>query len=401
VVTSATAATLALGTCAMLLAGCADSGQATSATTTVRVSILGCGDGWRPTRTGTFHLTFSDTDTQNGEVRIVGTGGPRTPKGAVFADIEPLAARSSANLDLGLGPGHYAVQCLMEASSAVLGPDLHLTGGVPANAVRGVTAVTLADLVTPIREYQAWVSSRLPGLRRDALAMRAALAVGDRAAAKAAWFGGHAEYERLGAAYQAFGSLDASINGLPYGLSGGTHDPGWTGFHAIESGLWGRATPQRLVGLADRLVTDVDGLAKLMALPPEQNPAEPEIKIAPGAIDALTFSIRAHEIAENSLQFSLTGKDDFGAHASLAAVAANLDGTVRVLEIVAPLLAGRIDRGPIEAAIATARAAIAAAGPGDVRTLPQSARERVDAAISQLTELLAPVAVVLEPRRAS
>lgn len=398
--TRTTAGSLALALGFAVLVGCSNS-HAPSATTTVPVSLLNCGNGWHPTQTGTFHLTFSDTDTQNGEVRIVGTGGAATPRGAVFADIEPLAARSSAHLDIALGPGHYAVQCLFEASSAVLGPRLTLSGSAPVNVARGVTAVTLADLATPIREYQTWVGSMLPALRHDALALRAALAAGNRAAAQAAWRAGHARYERLGAAYEAFGDLDAAINGLPYGLPRGTHDPGWTGFHAIEFGLWGSARPQALVGLATHLVTDVDGLAKLTALPPEQNPAEPEIKIAPGAIDALTFSIRAHEISENSLQFSLTGKDDFGAHASLAAVSANLDGTVRVLAIVSPLLAGRIDRGPIDAAIATARAAIAAAGPGDVRTLPTASRERVDAAISQLTEVLAPVAVVLEPRRAS
>lgn len=393
-------AALGLGALAALLVGCG-SGATTSASPTVDVSVLGCGHGWSPTRSGAFHLTFANKDVQNGEVRIVGAGGALTPKGAVFGDIEPLAARSTAHLDIALRPGTYAVQCLLEASSAVTGTPFRLTGDTPAGASPGITAVTLADLARPIREYQAWVGSQLPALRRTVVGLRRALAAGDRPAAKAAWLSGHAQYERLGAAYDAFGDLDGAINGLPSGLPRGTRDPGWTGFHAIELGLWGSGRPQAMTRLGDRLVSDVGALAALMVLPPGEDPKDPEIKISAGTIDPLTFSIRAHEISENSLQFSLTGKDDFGAHASLAAVAANLDGTVRVLDLVRPLLAGRIDRGPIDAAITEARDAVRRAGPGAVNALPRATRERLDAAISHLTELLAPVAVVLEPRRAS
>jgi iron uptake system component EfeO len=101
------------------------------------------------------------------------------------------------------------------------------------------------------------------------------------------------------------------------------------------------------------------------------------------------------------LQLSLTGADDFGAHASLTAAGANLDGTVRVLAILRPLLRGRLETAPIDAAVDRARSALAATGGGDVRTLPRVERERVDAAFSALAEELAPVAAVLEPRRAS
>lgn len=392
---------LVLGASATLLTGCAPGDDTvTSTPPEVAVSLLGCGHGWNPTHTGTFHLSFTNTDRQNGEVRIVGAGGEGTPRGAVFADIEPLAAGATSRLDLALGPGIYAVQCLFEASSAVQGPTLRLTGSTPAGAAPGITAVTPDELAGPIRAYQSWVSSQLPALRRDVSRMRAALVAGDRTAAQVAWLSGHARYERLGAAYGAFGDLDAAINGLPYGLPHGIRDPGWTGFHAIELGLWGRVRPQALAALAGRLSTDVGGLGSRMALSPTENPNEPEIKVAPGAIDPLTFSIRAHEIMENALQFSLTGKDDFGAHESLATVAANLDGTVRVLDIVRPLLAGRLDVRPIESGIAGVREALAHAG-GAVLTQPRATRERLDAAVSQLVELLAPVAVVLEPRRAS
>jgi iron uptake system component EfeO len=398
--TTAAAAALTLGA-VVAVGGCSSSTPAAAGRSRIAVSILDCGHGWHPSRTGQFHLTFVNTDTQVGEVRIVGEGGPRTPKGAVYAAIDPLGPHASANLDIALGPGQYAVQCLLESASALDGPHVNLTGVTPAGAATGVRAVTLNALALPIRDYQTWVTSRLPALAAHVAALRAALAAGDRPGAEAAWRAGHAVYETLGAAYGAFGDLDGAINGLPYGLPRGTHDPGWTGFHALEFGLWHGAAPISLVPLATRLGHDVGRLHALMKLPPSIDPTDPEITLAAGSIDPLTFSIRVHEISENALQFSLTGKDDFGAHSSLATVAANLDGTAEVLGLVRSLLVGKVDTAPIDAGIAAARTAVHAAGTGAVLALPQATRERLDAALSQLTELLAPVAVVLEPRRAS
>ena len=365
------------------------------ARTPVHVDIGDCASHWRPTVAGSFRLSFTNVAHQDGEVRIV---DPATQ--AVYADIEPLPQGATADLDVALGPGHYAVECLFEAESGVQGPRLTLTGRAPADAAPGVTPVTLSDLAGPVRSYQRWVRGQLPALTAQVAAMTDALVRGDRAAAQQAWRTGHADYERLGAAYDAFGDLDGAINGLPAGLPRGVDDPHWTGFHAIERGLWGSATPASLVPLARALLTDVGKLRTVMRPAPSSNPAEPEINVAPGVIDPLTLSIRAHEIAENTLQVSLTGRDDFGAHSSIETAAANLDGTAAVLDLLAPLLQGRVDTAPIQVDIAQARAAVTACSTGDVRRLPTAERERVDAAFAQLTEDLAPVASVLEPRRA-
>ena len=59
---------------------------------------------------------------------------------------------------------------------------------------------------------------QLPALAAQTQRLSAAVDAGDRQGAEAAWLVAHLQYERLGAAYGAFGDLDAAINGLPNGL---------------------------------------------------------------------------------------------------------------------------------------------------------------------------------------
>jgi iron uptake system component EfeO len=104
------------------------------------------------------------------------------------------------------------------------------------------------------------------------------------------------------------------------------------------------------------------------------------------------------------LQFELTGRTDFGSHSSLATVSANLAGTRTLLDILTPLLRPRyraLDQAT--SALARAQADVAAERRGGrwiaLQSLPRPRRERIDSDVSELTELLAPVASILEPRR--
>ena len=101
------------------------------------------------------------------------------------------------------------------------------------------------------------------------------------------------------------------------------------------------------------------------------------------------MSIRAHEISENALQFELTGRTDFGSHSEYDTVAANLDGTQEVLDLLRPLIAPRYPQlAQVEQQIQETGTDLAA----------HADHERIDADVSELCELLAPVASILEPR---
>ena len=93
-------------------------------------------------------------------------------------------------------------------------------------------------LAGAVRAYTTYVAGNLPGLLAASRRLDSDVARGDLAAARSDWLTAHLDYERLGAAYNAFGDFDAEINGMAGGLPEGTATPGWTGFFAIEHALW-------------------------------------------------------------------------------------------------------------------------------------------------------------------
>jgi iron uptake system component EfeO len=359
--------------------------SATPKSTRITVSVGQCGAGWKVATAGQQHFVLDNTDTRSGEVLLTDA---RTA--AVYADVEPVGAGTRADLDIALGSGSYAFRCAMEDEATVVGPTVTIPGKVPG-PTKPVAAVTQGDLVGATKNYQGYVKGRIPTLVRLTTALRSAIAARDLAAARRAWLPAHLEYERLGAAYDAFGDLDGTINGLPDSLPGGVHDPGWQGFHRLEYGLWHGQSAAALLPAASALLIAVKQLGT---------------EFATAQIDPLVLSIRAHEITENALQFELTGQTDFGSRSNLATVAANLDGTRTVLGIIRPLLAPRDPQlSTLDAELNRTAADLAAvhrssAWPALGR-LSRPERERLNSDLSELTELLAPVASILEPRRAS
>lgn len=363
----------------MALAGCSGAGAASiaSSSTWIEVSVDRCGSGWTDPVPGPQRFVLDDTDTRAGEVYLTDARS-----GDVYAEVDPLAAGATQTVDITLGAGTYAFRCAMEDEQTVVGPTVTISTG-PKTSPAPVRAVAQADLIEATRAYESYVSGQLPTLASLTARLQADLGHGDLAAARADWLPAHLEYERLGAAYGAFGELDDEIDGLPAGLAAGTADPSWTGFHRLEYGLWHGQDAATLRPVANVLAASVDALARTFAT---------------AQIDPLELSLRAHEITENALQFELTGRTDFGSGSNLQSVAANLEGTATVLGILKPLLADRFPQLPQTLAWLERTRADVAAAPA-LAALTRGQRERIDADVAQLAEDLAPVASMLEPRR--
>jgi iron uptake system component EfeO len=352
----------------------------------VSVGVSGCGAGWTGPVAGRQDFLLANTDVRDADVQLI---DPAT--GAVYAEVEPLGSGATAHLRITLGGGRYAFRCVMEDDAAFTGPTMTIDSSA-RTPVAPVLPVTQNDLLPATRAYERYVTGALPGLVADTQRARDDLARGDLSAARRDWLTAHLDYERLGAAYGAFGDADGAINGLPSGLPGGVTDPGFTGFHRLEYGLWGGQDAATLVPVADALLGAERDL--ITSFPDEQ-------------IDPLDISIRAHEITENALEFELTGRTDLGSHSALATVAANLDGTRVVLGLLRPLLVPRYPAlGRLDASLAATARDVAAQRRPDgsyppLDTLARASRERIDADVSELSELLAPVASICEPRRTS
>lgn len=354
-----------------------DAARPPSAPAAIEAGASGCGTGWARPHTGRQTLPLRN---DGGAVANVTLVDPAT--GAVYAEMETLAPGTTRPLRVTLGAGVYAFRCVQDGPSGpITGPATRISGPGPGGP--GVVPVASTDLYAPLRAYSAYVRAGLDRLAARTDAVRAAVDAGDLAAARAAWTPAHLAYERLGAAYGAFGDLDGRLDGRPDGLPGGVHDPGFTGFHRVEYGLWHGERASSLAGPADRLARDV---RRLRAAFPDER------------IEPLDLSLRAHEILENTVEFQLTGTADQGSGTSLRTAAANLDGTRAVLDALRPLLRSRLPGLPgVDAWMG--RLAALLKGRSDVRELSRADRERLDGTAGELLERLAPIATICAPRR--
>jgi iron uptake system component EfeO len=308
--------------------------------------------------------------------------------GAIYAEVEALGPGATRPMRVDVGSGGYAFRCLIEDTDAITGPTVRVAGHVEGAAA--ILPVTTDDLLAAAREYHGYVTAGLSTLAAQTGVLAAAIAAGHLGAARTAWLAAHLTYERLGAAYGTFGNYDTEIDGRPDGLAGGVSSAEFTGFYRVEYGLWHGQSAGALAGPAGRLNQDVRVLRA----------AVPGLEI-----DLLDLGLRTHEILENALEFQLTGHDDYGSGTTLATTGANIEGTLELLKILRPLLAGRYRQLPavytwldrLQTLVNAERQPNGRWTP--VGDLSASSREQIDAAASQALEELAPIAVISEPRR--
>lgn len=362
--------------------------SATAAPNTITVSRSACGQGWTQPAGGAQTLTMANQDTNNAEADVVEVGGANN--GKVYGELEGLGAGTSAPLRVTLGPGTYAIRCLIEDTDPIMGPSVRIGGNATANAA--AVPVTNNDLLGPLKTYQAYLVTGIATLVNQTDALDAAVRAGNLDLARTDWLPAHLTYETLGAAYDAFGDYDGEINGSTAGLPGGVGDPHFTGFHRVEYGLWHGESAASLATVTDQLDGFVHGLRA--DLP----------KIEPQALD---LGLRAHEIMENALRFELTGRTDEGSGTNLATADANLAGDREVISVLRPLLASRYPQlSDVDTWSARFQALVEAQHQSNgtwtpISQLAQATREKLNGTLSQLTELLAPIAAIAEPRRVS
>ncbi|WUJ27825.1 EfeM/EfeO family lipoprotein [Streptomyces sp. NBC_00388] len=353
--------------------------------TDVDASAGSCGAGWRHPRPGTQVFDVHNTSGTPVEVYLKDTAS-----GAVYGELEGLGPGTTRALRVTIAGGSYAFGCFPDDAASVTGPTVRVPGGSGGSGPAAVP-VSQHDLIPPTLSYQKWVTGRMGSLVGAVRKLDTAIRSGDPARAREAWLTAHLVYERLGAAYGTFGDADAAVNGTTAGLAGGVHDREFTGFHRIEYGLWHGESATALRPFADRLVKDATAL---------------RTSWRQARMDPLDLGLRAHEILENTVQFELTGRTDYGSGSNLATARANLDGTRVVLSRLRPVLTGRYPRlAELDAALDRTGAVLDRQEHGGhwlpPARLGRTEREKVNAAVSGLVERLADIAALCDVRRSS
>ncbi|MGW8331669.1 imelysin family protein [Streptomyces sp. NPDC055897] len=351
--------------------------------TTVEVSTGACGKGWSGAVAGPQVFALRNTSSTAAEVDLK---DPAT--GAVHGEVEGLAPGTTRELRVVLGGGSYAFTCLPDDADAVTGPTVKVTGPRAGGGPAAVP-VTQHDLIPVALAHQRWIAARTVELAERTDELKRAVDDGDLGAARSAWLPAHLVYERMGAAYDAFGEADGAINGSGPAPADAASGRDFEGFHRVEYGLWHGESAASLRVHADRLSQAVHALRD--SWPQER-------------LDPAQLGLRAHEILEATARSELTGRTDYGSGTSLATARANLDGTRELLTLLRPLLTTRYPGLPrLDAWLDRTQHTLDGFG-HDGRWTPldrlgRRDRQRLNSDIGQAVELLAPVATICDARR--
>ncbi|MBO0874355.1 MAG: FTR1 family protein [Pseudonocardia sp.] len=351
----------------------------------IEVTDTACAPGW--SRSGSSPGVGAQTFTvvnRSGHAAEINLVEPASQ--GVLAEIETLGPGTSQSMPVVLPPGDYAWRCLITGLPTTTSAAVHITGGGPP-APAAVTPVDRTELTPPLRAYNAYTETVLAELAGQVGRVRADLAGADVAAAQRDWLDAELSWERVGAAYGSFGDFGDAIGGKPQGLPAGVADPGFTGLHRLEYGLWHGQPAAELESVADRLSTDIAGLRAQL----------PQV-----SLDPADLPVRAHEILEDALRDHLTGATDQGAGAQYAETYADVAVTRVVLGELSGLVTERDPRllpTAYQRLDTLERALLATRVDGawqPVAATPLAGRERVDAAIGAALETLARVPDLLE-----
>lgn len=355
--------------------------------TTVSVTPQVCGRGWSGGAAGVRTFAVTNEAARPVEVRLLDSAG------GIVGEIETLGPGTTATMTVSLASGSYSFACLSAASASMSSVAASVTGSGGADAEpRAIKPVTVADVTPYNDEYQRYATQQLADVAAAVAATQADLAAGDRVRAKADWLVAQTAWERVGASYNSFGDRGVAVDGLPTAFPKGVADPGFTGLHRLEYGLWHGEGMTSLQAVAATLQADIADVTAHLG--------DEEV-----AGDPTALAKRVHEILEDAVRDHLSGNDDLGGGAGYAMTDADLDATLAVLGILAPLVDERTP-GVVATArsqLESARQALAAARSGEgwppVADAPLSVRQRVNAAVGAAVETLSGIPGVLEVPR--
>ncbi|MEO6607425.1 MAG: iron uptake system protein EfeO [Aestuariivirga sp.] len=213
-----------------------------------------------------------------------------------------------------LDPGTYQMTC---------GLRTNVTGTLVAEGEVEAKPVAVQDFVGPLAEYKVYVLAEINELVDKTTKFTAAVKGGKLEDAQALYAQTRVHYERVEPVAELFGDLDPAIDARADDFEKKEQDPTFTGFHRIEYGLFTEKKTDGMDAVADKLMADVNELqarVKALVIPPD--------KMLDGAA-ALIEEVSNSKISGEEDRYSGTDLYDFQA---------NVDGAMKIVELVRPLL---------------------------------------------------------------
>ncbi len=235
---------------------------------------------------------------------------------------EFVDAGGSLTVDVALAAGSYEILC-----GAPSDPRAQLTITGDGDIATGDTLVDSDALAAATTAYQAYVAEQVEALRTGTAAFTDAVRSGDLEAAKSLYAQVRIPWEQIEPVAELFPESDGRIDARSDDYELAEADPAFTGFHALEYGLWAQGSIDGarvdLTALADRLDADIAALVE---------------QISALTIQPQVMTNGAAALIEEAAQTKVTGEEERYSRTDLTTFAANVAGSRVVFDLVEPLL---------------------------------------------------------------
>jgi iron uptake system component EfeO len=303
----AVTAAMALGLVALFVAACGSSGDnapAGSKQLTFKLTDAGCEPTEASAPAGPIDFKVENGGTTKySELEVVDGE-------TILGERENITEGLSGSFSLTLEEGEYKLRC-QEGEGEGEG-TLKVTGKLDTK--------TSPEIEKAISGYKAYLLENAEELTARTKPFVKAVIAGDIAEAKKLYPAPRINYERIEPVAESFGDLDPRIdaraNDVPPSEFGG--------FHRIEKALWEEGTTKGMVPVAEALQGDVEELEELI----KGKVNIQAVEIANGANELLT------EVSTSKI----TGEEERYSHIDLVDFKANVEGSQKAFEDVAPLM---------------------------------------------------------------
>jgi len=235
----------------------------------------------------------------------------------VLEERENIAPGFRSQLAARLKPGVYDITCGLLSN-----PRGKLTVTASAHSEAEKVKPPLKAFIGPLSEYKVYLAVQSGRMVQAVEALSTAIGAGDMDAAKSAYATARTAYRHVEAVSGRIADLENAIDPVATYLAGREQDPGFTGFHRIEFGLWREASTAGLKPVADKLVADVTALRDRLKA----------VKFEPADL-AGNAAREARRLAEGPV----VSGDNLYANDDLAEFAAAVEGLEKPASLLLPL----------------------------------------------------------------
>ncbi|MCO8163354.1 iron uptake system protein EfeO [Pseudomonas sp. 21LCFQ010] len=238
----------------------------------------------------------------------------------VVEERENITPGMSQVINANLMPGDYAITCGLLSNPR---GTLHVTPTAESEA-QAKARPSMTAFIGPLSEYRVYLSQQGSALIKAVASLQQAIEAGDLNAAQAAYLPARSAYQRIAPAAQRLAELDNTINARADYFEQREQDPGFSGFHRIEFGLFKQASLDGLAPVTQKLSADVARLKQELLAQ----------SIAPEQLTSIVIR-NLLSLAQNRSK----GEEERYSHTDLNGFAANLEGARKVIDLLRPLLA--------------------------------------------------------------